>query len=150
MKNGSAIISGLAGAVALTLLHQLLKHSVSSAPAMDKMGEQGLTKLLDAGGIAIPDSETVHNMALAGDIVGNAGYYSLVGFKPQYALYTGAALGMVAGLGALKVPDQVGLNPQYSNATIKTKALTVLIYLAGGVVAGAVQSYLHRKKALLF
>ncbi|RYY25510.1 MAG: hypothetical protein EOO04_11815 [Chitinophagaceae bacterium] len=139
MKLSVALISGLAGSLALTALHQLLKGHVKNAPRMDKMGEQALGKILSGTGQTIPEENKLYKATLAGDIVGNALYYSVVGTVPGSPVLTGAGLGLAAGVGALVLPEKLGLNKEYSNATTKTQVLTVAIYLAGGLVAGLVQ-----------
>ena len=146
MKRPSSIISGLAGSLALTLIHEVLKRTVTDAPRMDKLGEQGLTKVLAASGTDMPSGDTLQKMTFGGDIIGNAGYYSIVGILPKYSLLTGTVIGLAAGIGAVGLPKKLGLNEQYSNATNKTKVLTVLMYLTGGVVAGAVHTMLERKR----
>ena len=144
-----SFISGLAGSLVLTLLHETLRKTVTSAPRMDKMGEEGLSKVLTAAGVEVPSEENLYGITMAGDIIGNAGYYSLVGIKPKYSILTGAALGLAAGIGAVELPGKMGLNEEYSNATPKTQALTLLIYLTGGLVAGAVHSFFERKSPKL-
>lgn len=141
----SSIISGLAGSIALTLLHEVVKKNVTAAPRMDKLGQQGLSRVLSASGSEIPSEDALQKITLGGDIVGNAMYYSMVAIKPEYSLYTGVLLGLTAGLGAIGLPGKMGLNEQYSNATTKTQVLTVLLYLTGGLVAGTLHTILERK-----
>ena len=86
MKLPLSIISGLAGSIALTLLHELLKKNVSAPPRMDKLGRQGLAKVLYASGSEVPSSDDLQKLALGGDIILNAAYYSMVGAKPKYSL----------------------------------------------------------------
>ncbi len=145
MKQWSSIISGLTGATVLTLLHELLRKTVSAAPRMDKLGQQGLSKVLSASGSEVPSDDDLQKIVLGGDIIGNAAYYSMVGLKPKYSLVTGAVIGLAAGIGAVALPGNIGLNEQYSNATAKTQVLTVLLYLTGGLVAGAVHTILDKK-----
>lgn len=144
----ASIISGLAGSLALTLLHETLKKNVELAPRMDLMGEQGVAKILSATGIPIPAEPELFNITMGGDIVGNAGYYALVSTTPKHPLVAGAILGIAAGVGALKLPDKIGLNEEYSNATRKTQVLTMAIYLFGGLVAGLVYNSLHKKASV--
>src|SRR5438045_4146253 len=101
MKKTSSFISGLAGAIALTLLHEALKRNVSAAPRMDKLGRQGLSKVLAVTGTEVPPAGDLQKLALGGDIMGNAGYYSMVGLVPKYSLVTGVAIGLAAGIGAV-------------------------------------------------
>jgi len=147
MKQWPSLISGLAGSIALTLLHEVLKRTVNDAPRMDELGKEGLSKVLSASGSEIPSDDNLQKITLGGDILGNAGYYSMVGLKPKYSVVIGAALGLTAGIGAVALPDKLGLNEEHSNATNKTKVLTVLLYLTGGLVAGGVYKFLERKAA---
>lgn len=144
----ACIVSGMAGSLVLTLFHQLLKANVADAPRMDKLGRQALKKMLIATGCDVPRKANLQKITLVGDLVGNAAYYSLVGVKPASALTTGAVLGLAAGIGAVVLPGELGLNPTYSNATTKTQVLTIVLYLTGGLVAGAVQQILSRKKRI--
>ncbi len=112
---------------------------------MDKLGQEGLSKVLSASGSEGPSEDDLQKLALGGDIIGNAAYYSMVGLKPKYSLLTGAVLGLAAGIGAVALPGKIGLNEQYSNVTAKTQVLTVLLYLTGGLVSGAVQTIFERK-----
>ena len=141
----SALLSGLAGSLALTLVHETLRKNVDLAPRMDLMGEEGLAKILFATGIPVPAEPELFNLTMGGDIVGNAGYYALVATTPKHPLVAGAVLGIAAGVGALTLPDKLGLNEEYSNATKKTQVLTMAIYLIGGIVAGLVYNKLENK-----
>ncbi len=143
MKLSEALISGLAGSLALTALHQLLKGHVKEAPRMDKMGEQALGKILSGAGQSIPEEETLYKATMAGDIAGNALFYSMVGSIPGSPVLAGAGLGLAAGVGALVLPEKLGLNKKYSNKTTRTQVLTVAIYLTGGLVAGLVQKQIR-------
>src|SRR3982751_1557416 len=107
MKRGSSFISGLAGSVALTLLHEVLKKNVRFAPRMDKLGKQGLSKVLAASGSEIPSGDNLQKLTLGGDIMGNAGFYSMVGLAPRYSLMTGALIGLAAGIGAVTLPEKM-------------------------------------------
>jgi sulfite exporter TauE/SafE len=139
----NSIISGFAGSIVLTALHQLLKANIKHAPRMDKLGEQALQKVMSAAGGEIKSEENLHNITMAGDLTGNALYYSMIGALPVNSVAAGASLGLAAGLGAILLPEDLGLNKKYSNATTETQLLTIAIYLAGGVVAGLV----HKKLA---
>lgn len=142
MKLLTSMISGLAGSVALTLLHQQLKSAVEDAPAMDELGMETLEKSLSAADVTVPSREKLYEYTLAGDLAGNAAYYSLVGINPKHSILTGAALGLAAGIGAIVLPEKMGLDDQPSNATRKTQVLTLGLYLAGGLVAGVVHRML--------
>ncbi|MBC8051691.1 MAG: hypothetical protein H7Y13_01360 [Sphingobacteriaceae bacterium] len=151
MKLISSIGGGLAGACALTLMHEIVKRLDSEAPRMDLMGMQAVKKGLNKADAVVPDSKNLYRIALAGDLISNTIYYSLgVAGKRKYIWPKGALAGAAAGLGAIFLPKSIGLNPAYSSRTLKTKAFTTGLYLIGGLVASAVAKKLenNRKKPL--
>jgi hypothetical protein len=145
MKSLKSILSGLGGSLTLTLLHQLLKGHVTHAPRMDLLGKQALTRMVSLSSTPVPPEKDLYNITLAGDITGNALYYSVVDRMPGNKVVNGALLGAAAGVGALVLPGKLGLNPGYSNATRKTQVLTVAIYLAGGLMAGLLSQQINKK-----
>lgn len=139
MKGSSALLGGLAGACALTLVHETLRKVEPDAPRMDLLGENALSKLLQKMGTIPPAGDKLFGITMAGDVVSNAVYYSLAGTGPKRNVWLrGTLLGLGAGLGAVLLPKPLHLNPDYSNRTTKTKALTIALYLFGGLVAAAV------------
>ncbi|GGH64022.1 hypothetical protein HNQ91_002395 [Filimonas zeae] len=145
MKLIPSFISGLAGAGALTLLHQWVKKRASQPPQMDKLGMQAMEKAFAATDMELPSRDELYDYTLAGDLAANAAYYALVGTKPGSSILTGSVLGIVAGTAAVALPGKLKLNPEYSGATPQTKALTIALYTAGGLVAGTVYQWLKKK-----
>ncbi len=132
-----ALGSGLAGALALTLIHETARRMREDAPRLDVLGMRAISKSLRAADVEPPDVE-LHDLALAGDIAANSLYYSLVGFgKREDAWLCGAALGLAAGLGAITLPGPLGLGPQPTESAPTTQLMTVAWYLAGGLAAAA-------------
>jgi hypothetical protein len=130
------IIGGLAGAVALNLLHEGIKRVDHEAPRVDLVGEDGLNKLLTASGSKPLHGDALFAATLAGDILSNAFYYSLIGVgKKKYLLLRGITYGAAAGLGALELTRPIGLSDAPVTRNFETKVLTVSYYLAGGIVA---------------
>jgi len=150
MKTSLALTGGLAGALLLTGVHQLVRLlDKKEAPRMDKMGEEAIAKSLKPVGITPPAGEKLYYTAMAGDVVANTLYYSLVGagnVKSPWA--RGIWLGLSAGLGAVLLPKPLGLNPVYSNKTNRTRLLTVSYYLLGGLASAAVTCFLNRKRKI--
>lgn len=138
MKLLPSLISGLVGSVTLTLLHQCLVKKLADAPRMDQLGMEALSETLEAADLPEPETPVLYNATLVGDIAGNAAYYSMVGIIPKHSCLIGSVLGISAGAGAILLPEKLGLNPKHSNATPRTKALTMALYIAGGLVAGSV------------
>ena len=131
-----ALGSGLAGAVALTLIHETARRlAPETAPRMDVLGMRAIQKAALAVDAEPP--VPLHEAALVGDIVSNSVYYSLVGAGARSdALRNGAILGLAAGIGAVFLPGPLGLGRQPTD-TPTTQALTVAWYLVGGLAAGA-------------
>jgi hypothetical protein len=131
-----AAASGLIGACALTLIHESARQVIPSAPRMDILGKRAIAKSMRWLDREPPAEDRLHNITLAGDIISNSAYYSLIGLgKPEGALLRGAILGLAAGVGGVLLPEPLGLGNAPSARTPQTKAMTVAWYLAGGIVA---------------
>src|SRR5829696_10085334 len=97
--------SGLVGAVALTSVHQLARRVTDAAPRMDVLGERAIGRAVTAAGGTIPSQAALHQWALAGDLLANSAYYSLVTCGRDAHMWTRAVgLGLAAGIGALVLP----------------------------------------------
>ncbi|GAA4405093.1 hypothetical protein GCM10023187_23170 [Nibrella viscosa] len=143
-----SLLSGLAGAVALTLLHETVRRFVPEAPRADILGMRAIAKGFEAADKELPDEDTLHQMALGGDLVSNTLYYSLVGLsKGKDTLLFGSALGALAGVGALTLPGPLKLGEAPTNRTRETMAMTIAWYLLGGVVAAGTYELLDEEFA---
>lgn len=139
MRTTNALVSGLAGACALTLLHESARRVLPDAPRVDLLGMRAIARLMREGGQEPPERETLFGLALAGDLLSNALYYSLVGAgRPEGAPARGALLGFAAGALAVALPGPLGLGSGASARTPATALMTAAWYTAGGLVAGAV------------
>lgn len=145
MKLLTSLAGGLAGALSVTLLHELARRISPDAPRLDKLGEQATAKLIKHTGQNVPTGSRLHNTALAGDIISNTLYYSLAGAKMNKAMSTGGLLGLSAGIGALQLPGVLGLSKQHTNSSPKRRWLTIGLYIAGGLVAAGVTRWLDKK-----
>lgn len=146
MKLLPSLAAGLAGAVALNILHETVRHlRPADAPRMDVLGMRGLRKLLGKADAPQPDEDTLFGMTMAGDVISNALYYSLVG-SGRHTVRRGLLLGLAAGAGGVLLPGPLGLGEAPSNRTPQTKAMTVAWYTVGGVVAGALAQALRRQR----
>jgi len=147
MKPLSALGGGLAGACALTLIHETVRRVNPDAPRMDLLGMRAIAALSGKAGMTPPNDASLHRLALAGDVLSNSLYYSLVGLgKKKTSLVRGALLGLGAGVGAVVLPEPLGLGEAPSARTTATKVMTVAWYLAGGLVAAGVAQLLAGKK----
>ncbi|MBE9462364.1 hypothetical protein ACFP1I_11010 [Dyadobacter subterraneus] len=135
MKEIENIAGGLAGALALNVLHESYKRFDSEAPRVDLVGEEALTKTVESVGLKAPKGEKLFGLTLAADVVSNAMYFSAIGVgKKKHLLLRGAGYGLAAGLGAVFFTKPLGLDDTPVTKTNKTKILTVAWYLAGGLV----------------
>ncbi|MBD2770447.1 hypothetical protein IC235_21385 [Hymenobacter sp. BT664] len=138
MKLLPSLSAGLAGAVALTILHEAARHQRPvDAPRMDVLGMRGLRKLLSNAGAPPPDSDTLFGLTMAADVMSNTLYYSFVG-SGRHAVRCGLLLGLAAGVGGVVLPGPLGLGEAPSNRTPQTRLMTVAWYTVGGLVAGLV------------
>ena len=132
----TSLLSGLAGAAALTVLHETVRRILPDAPRMDTLGRRALAKGLNAAGLETPPEDQMQILALGGDIVANTLYYSLACLgKPSVA--RGAALGAAAGVAALVLAPLMGLGSRPGSRTPQTAAMTVAWYTVGGLAASA-------------
>ena len=144
MKLLPSLAAGFAGAIALNVLHETVRHlRPEDAPRMDVLGERGLRKLLGLADAPQPSPEAAYAATLAGDVLSNGLYFSLVG-SGKHSLGRGAVLGALAGVGGVLLPGPMGLGEAPSNRTPQTQAMTVAWYTVGGLVAGLVAQALRK------
>jgi hypothetical protein len=135
------LLAGLGGAIALNLLHEGLKNQDRDMPRVDLLGEEALTRGLSWFGAGIKDPDKLYQATLAGDVVGNALYYSLIGTGGKKYIWSKAVvLGLAAGLGAVTLPAPMGLDDRPVARNMKVKILTVGYYLAGALVTALILS----------
>ena len=131
-----SLTSGVAGALALTLIHETGRRALARAPRMDEVAMRGLRKLLPG---KQRDPVRLHKLALAGDLVSNAVYYSAIAAPTRKATWTrAAALGTAAGFCALRLPERIGLGVPPNAEHRANQFMTVGWYLAGALAAAFV------------
>jgi hypothetical protein len=134
-----SLTSGAAGAVALTLLHELARRRIPYAPRMDVVAMRGLVRMLPAVRERRLRSRDLHRVALIGDLVSNSLYYAAVAARTPKATWTrAAALGVAAGAGALLLPQPMGLGAPPNSHIRRNQAMTMAWYVAGAFIAAAV------------
>jgi hypothetical protein len=132
------LIAGLGGAVVLNILHESLKNKASGMPHIDRLGEQALQKSLGYLGTPIEDEHTLYLATLAGDVAGNAAFYSLIGGKNSLIWPKAIVFGLAAGIGAVTLPKPMGLDPKPVSRNAKATTLTIAYYLAGALATAAI------------
>ena len=137
--NAISTLGGLAGAVALTLMNEGVRKIDKNAPRLDLLGQNALAKLLK-GNSMLP--QTVNKMfPLAGDLITNSLFYAMAqGTGKGNTYLRGALLGLSAGIGAVALPKQLGLEEKHTNENPQKAFKTVAWYVIGGLVAAAVMN----------
>lgn len=134
----SSVASGAAGAVALTAIHELGRRQLPYAPRMDVLGMRALRRAIPAFQHERPRSSRLRGWALVGDLIANTIYYSAVPAKTRAETWGRAtALGLGAGVGALLLPQPMGLGNPPDSEKRANQAMTVAWYVLGAVVAAA-------------
>lgn len=139
-----ALIGGFIGAATVTLLNESLRRLSANTPRIEKLGEEATAKTIESLGGEPPEGDRLYATSLAADILSNTLYYSSAAANKGNPLLAGAGLGVMAGLGAVYLPEQIGLNPDPTSATDARKWITIGMYTLGGIVAGAVIKRLSR------
>lgn len=141
-----ALLSGLTGAIALNTLHETVRQFTPKAPRVDKLGKRSIIKLTKAAKVPTPTGNALYATAMAGDVLSNTLYYSLIGTAhPQVALPLGGVLGALAGAGAVTLAEPLGLGDEPVRRTATTAALTITWYVVGGLATAAMFGWLNRK-----
>lgn len=139
------LLAGLAGAVALNILHESLKKTNSDMPRVDMLGEEALQKTIQYFGGNLDNKKDLYKATLAGDILGNTLYYSLIGAgNPKYLWPKVAMMGLSAGIGAVSLPEPMGLDPEPVAKNNQVKVLTIGYYVLGAVVTGLALNLLKK------
>ena len=118
------IIAGLGGSIALNLLHEAIRKNFDNVPQINKVGEEALNKALDKVDAKITDQDKLYAATLAGDVISNGIYYATTattGFN--------IASGVAMGLGAVILPQKMGLDDAPVAETTQKKVMTVAYYL---------------------
>jgi hypothetical protein len=132
-------LTGLAGAVTVTLLNETVRRLLPHAPRIEIIGERALSQSLHTLDVTPPRGAALYRWTLLGDLLSNSIYFGLVALgQPEGAVKRGGALGLAAGVGAVVLPGPLGLGQQPGARPPVTPLLTAAWYLAGGLAAAAV------------
>ena len=125
-------VAGLGGAIALNILHKIVKDNFRDVPNFDQVEEQAIDKSLGKVNLQVKDHDKLYNATVAGDIVTNALYYTFTPFKMN------SVIGALGGLGAMVLPKKLGLDNRPIAGTDRKKMITVGYYIFGALVAGGI------------
>jgi hypothetical protein len=147
MKTIASLGGGLAGACAVTLIHESVRKIVPQAPSLHILGMNAISKGLNAAGIKTPTGNKLYTLALARDILSNSIYYALAGAGNEKNIWLkSSALGLVAGIAAITLPGPLGLEEKHTARTTETKLMTIGLYVAGALLATGIMKLMARKK----
>ena len=142
----NAFVAGTAGAATLTLAHEALRQLVKNPPRMDLLGMSSLARILRGLGVSPPRGRKLRGYTLLADIVANAIYFAPIAASRRFTLGKGAALGGVAGLGAVVLTPLLGLPKRHRGTDARGQLLTIGLYVAGGIAAAAMASILRKRE----
>lgn len=165
MKYANAIEGGIAGVTTLTLLEKALQNIDTRKPKMKLLGKPGIIKRLKKKSKKNGGNELY--IELAKELLAAGAYYGLIKLgKKKNALLRGGLLGAATGAGVALLDDKKhkkgdrrrdkaahNTQPFEDNNELLTfwkenreKILTVGLYTAGGVLAGAAIKKLRKNK----
>lgn len=142
--NATNILAGLGGAIVLTILNETLKNVNGDMPRIDLVGEEAVEKTAEYFGLELHNKESVHGASLVGDLVSNTAYFSLIDGEGKALWVKAAASGILAGLGAVTIPGEIGLDDAPIAKKTTTKVWTVGYYLAGALATAALIGLLKK------
>ncbi|WP_312079087.1 hypothetical protein [Chryseobacterium sp.] len=122
------LIAGLGGAIALNLLHEIVRKSCKDVPHVSEVGEEALEKMTEGTVLEIKNPDQLYAATLAGDVISNTIYYATTATTHNFAS------GIIAGVSAIALPQKLGLDPDPVASTNKKKIMTVGYYLFGAIV----------------
>jgi hypothetical protein len=132
------LASGLIGATALTAIHETGRRLIPDPPRMDVVGARAVVELCRLSGCEAPTGRRLYGVTMAGDVISNGIYYAAITGRTRAAIWTKAVvLGLAAGIGAVRLPEPLGLGEPPNNRRGRTRLLTITWYLAGALVAAA-------------
>lgn len=95
--------------------------------------------------LVVPDEPSLNRWALAGDLLVNSAFYSLVSCgRGAHMWRRGMVMGLAAGAGALVLPRRLGLGDAPRSDHLGNQVMTVAWYLIGGIAAAAAGRSLRR------
>ncbi|WP_131725515.1 MULTISPECIES: hypothetical protein [unclassified Chryseobacterium] len=133
------MIAGLGGAVALNLLHEVVRKTCKDVPHINELGEEALSKMTDGTAMKITNPDQLYAATLAGDVISNSVYYATTATTHDFAS------GLLAGVGAIALPQKLGLDPDPVAGTTRKKVMTVGYYLFGAIVTKLIYDQIKEK-----
>ncbi len=148
MHTDSALEGGVVGATVLTILHEVIRHFDEEAPRMDKLGMQAFGKFLQSIDLKVPEKDQLFIITTLFELLANTLFYGMAGAGGKHhAWQRGALLGLAAGIGAVALPEHLGLVESANSKKPRTKLMTIGMYLIGGIVTAEVSRRLEERRS---
>ncbi len=145
-----SLIAGLAGALATNVVHEVTRHakggnpSQADVPRLDRLGQEGLAKVMRRAGIEPPaPGPKRYWAALVADIATNALLYAIT-TRSRNPVTRGIGSGVLAGVSGLVLPKLVGME-RHTGTTPKAKTMAFADYAIGGLVSGVVLKLMTKR-----
>jgi hypothetical protein len=138
MRAISAIAGGVAGALAVALIHQILKKLDEEAPHLDALG---LTSATDANHALGSGSATTSTVGTS--LLSNTLYYGMAGYSDKKMAHQDSLLSHAEGIGALYGPKLLGGTEASSSPAEKHSKVTSFLHAIGGFIATKVMEFIE-------
>jgi len=139
--------SGLLGALAVTAANQVGKWVMPGAPRLDVLGMRLASLAMQKAHVKPLRGLPLYMVSLLGELVSNSLFYALVGLGPaRTAWLRGSLLGLSAGMGAIALPEPLGIGKSPTANTKQTKVATVGWCILGGLIAALTYKRLQREE----
>ena len=144
MSKVAALVGGIAGALVIKGIHELVKKLDKDVPHFDSMDLDAPRKYNFFSGDS--DAPKFFSGGIIGNIFNNAIHHSISGLSDKTTDAKSGFLGIASGLGAIYLPEVLGLNKEHKGASEKKHEALIAIYsLAGVFIATKVIEWLTEK-----
>jgi hypothetical protein len=145
MSKVAALIGGIAGALVIKGIHELVKKLDKDVPHFDTMDLDAPRKHnFFSGDSDVPPK--YFSGGITGGIFNNAMHHSMSGLSDKNTDARSGILGIASGLGAIYLPEFLGLNKEHKGASEKKHEALIAIYsLAGVFIATKVVEWVTEK-----
>jgi hypothetical protein len=140
----AALAGGIAGALIIKGIHELVKKLDQDVPHFDHFDLNATQKNNFFGGEG--ESAKLFSGGLTGDLLNNAIHNSVTGLSDKDADLKSGILGIASGLGAVYLPEMLGINKEHKGHSDKKHHVLASIYnLAGVFIASKVVEWFNEK-----
>lgn len=138
MQITKSLVTGLAGAVALTLAHAIARQMDPRSARLDRFGMEAVARSLRAAGVRPPRGKKLRTVALVADLVTNTLQFASLGSGKPKSLLRGALRGVTSGLGVVKATKHLGLTPWGRGSRRRSQLVTIGLHALAGLAAAGV------------